>query len=230
MPFFPASSSSSSRPCKYGPRGDDGFCPKKPKAAKKARAKKACKYGPRDADGYCPKKPSSNPWRNAEEVITTKITGKSSTARAQAKSPQQRSTERAVTRVAEKAAETALAKLAKKAQDNPGWSSAAAGLAGTKVSKVGQLAKGAKVGVLGTLALAAIASYAATTWIITRKAKNREQKLVQAAEAAEAYREGRKLAAIKKGAPLTQGELNTLAKEFKKQIAKLGISTFSQKG
>lgn len=47
----------SSRPCKYGPRGEDGYCPKKPKAAKKP--KKPCKYGPRDAQGYCPKKPSS---------------------------------------------------------------------------------------------------------------------------------------------------------------------------
>lgn len=47
----------SSRPCKYGPRDEDGYCPKKPKAPKKA--KKPCKYGPRDAQGYCPKKPSS---------------------------------------------------------------------------------------------------------------------------------------------------------------------------
>lgn len=230
MPFFPASSSSSSRPCKYGPRDADGKCPKAPKKPKKARAKRACKYGARDADGYCPKKPSANPWKNAEEVITTKITGKSSTARKASKTPQERATERAVTKVAEKAAETALSKLAKKVEENPGWSTAAAGLAGTKVKNIGTLAKGTRAGVLGAIALAGIAAYAATTYIITRKAKNREQKLVQAAEAAEAYREARKLAAVKKGAALTQGELNTLAKEFKKKIASLGITSFSQKG
>lgn len=231
MPFFPASSSSGSkRECKYGPRDADGKCPKKPKAAKKARAKRPCKYGPRDADGYCPKKPSSNPWKNAEEVLVTKVTGKSATARRAAKSPQERATEKAVTKVAEKAAEAGLAKLAKKVQDNPGWSSAAAGLAGTKVSQVGKLPGIVKVGALSGIVLAGIAAYAATTWIITRKAKTREEKLRQAAEAAEAYRESRKLAAVKKGAPLTQGELNTLAKEFKKKIASLGITSFSQKG
>lgn len=48
---------SSGRACKYGPRGEDGKCPKKPKGPKKP--KKPCKYGPRDANGRCPKKPSS---------------------------------------------------------------------------------------------------------------------------------------------------------------------------
>lgn len=231
MPFFPANTSSSSqRACKYGPRDEDGKCPKKPKAAKKARAKKACKYGPRDSDGYCPKKPSKNPWKNAEEMVVEKVTGKSATARRAGKTAQQRNVEKAVTRVAEKAAEASLQKLAKKVQDNPGWSSAAAGLAGTKVSQVGKLPGVVKVGALSGIVLAGIAAYAATTWIITRKAKNREEKLRQAAEAAEAYRESRKLAAVKKGAPLTQGELNTLAKEFKKKIASLGITSFSQKG
>lgn len=60
--------SSSKRPCKYGPRVE-GLCPKKPKssAAKasssgSASKKKApCKYGPRTADGLCPKKPKAAP-------------------------------------------------------------------------------------------------------------------------------------------------------------------------
>lgn len=46
-------------PCKYGPRGADGYCPKRPKAAKSTRAKPPCKYGPRTASGKCPKKPKS---------------------------------------------------------------------------------------------------------------------------------------------------------------------------
>lgn len=60
------------RPCKYGPRDEEGYCPKKPKAAKRgssgsSRAKKKppCKYGPRDADGYCPKKSNAKPRSNA---------------------------------------------------------------------------------------------------------------------------------------------------------------------
>lgn len=53
------------RPCKYGPRDEDGRCPKKPRAAAAARAPRAakakppCKYGPRDAQGHCPKKPKT---------------------------------------------------------------------------------------------------------------------------------------------------------------------------
>lgn len=47
-------------PCKYGPRGPDGYCPKRPKSAgRKPTAKKPCKYGPRTAAGLCPKKPKS---------------------------------------------------------------------------------------------------------------------------------------------------------------------------
>jgi len=51
-----AGARSSGRPCKYGPRGADGYCPKKPTSAGGGRP---CKYGPRGADGYCPKKPRS---------------------------------------------------------------------------------------------------------------------------------------------------------------------------
>lgn len=55
--------SRSTRPCKYGARDSDGFCPKKPRssgsstAPKAQRSKPPCKYGPRGSDGYCPKKP-----------------------------------------------------------------------------------------------------------------------------------------------------------------------------
>jgi hypothetical protein len=54
----------STRKCKYGPRGSDGKCPKKPKTITtqrklpKTQTKKLrpCKYGERDAAGKCPKK------------------------------------------------------------------------------------------------------------------------------------------------------------------------------
>jgi len=45
---------SGGRPCKHGPRGADGYCPKAPRGGGRP-----CKYGPRGADGYCPKRPSS---------------------------------------------------------------------------------------------------------------------------------------------------------------------------
>lgn len=225
MPFFPGSSSTSSkRPCKYGPRTEEGLCPKAPKKPRKAAAKKPCKYGPRDADGYCPKRPSSNPWKNAEEVVVAKVTGKSATARAKAKTPQQRSVEKAVTKVAEKAAEAGLQKLAKKVEDNPGWATAAAGLAGSKVSNIGKLAVGARVATISGVLAAGVIAYALTTYLITRSARNKEQRQQQAYEVALAYRESRKLAAVKKGAALTASELKTLATEYKRQLKALGIS------
>lgn len=54
------------RPCAYGPRGADGYCPKRPSQAQRLaatgaapRASRPCAYGPRGADGYCPKKPAA---------------------------------------------------------------------------------------------------------------------------------------------------------------------------
>lgn len=60
------SRSKGKRACKYGPRDEEGRCPKKPKASagsksskRTAKAKPPCKYGPRDAEGHCPKKPKT---------------------------------------------------------------------------------------------------------------------------------------------------------------------------
>lgn len=41
------------------PVGDAWVAPKAKKPKRAARAKPPCKYGPRDADGYCPKKPKT---------------------------------------------------------------------------------------------------------------------------------------------------------------------------
>jgi len=59
------------RPCMYGPRDENGYCPRKPSAAAQRGAQtlaggvstagggRPCKYGPRGEDGYCPKKPAA---------------------------------------------------------------------------------------------------------------------------------------------------------------------------
>jgi len=51
------------RPCKYGPRGENGKCPPKPKT-KKMRGR-PCKYGPRSENGKgkCPPKPKTKKMR-----------------------------------------------------------------------------------------------------------------------------------------------------------------------
>lgn len=79
----PAPASRSARPCAYGPRGADGYCPKRPanststrtpRAPAAPRPKPPCRYGPRGEDGYCPKKPPTNRTatrarRQAEQLV-----------------------------------------------------------------------------------------------------------------------------------------------------------------
>lgn len=79
----PAPASRSARPCAYGPRGADGYCPKRPASSTSTRTPRApaaprpkppCRYGPRGEDGYCPKKPPTNRTatrarRQAEQAI-----------------------------------------------------------------------------------------------------------------------------------------------------------------
>jgi len=208
-------------PCKYGPRDRDGYCPKKPKAAKKA--KKPCKYGPRDADGYCPKKPSrydggeeyQAPGRREPDRV--KITPRRGAGTA----------EKLATKVAEQVATSTLRRLATKAQRNPEQATAAAGaataVARSSVKKA--LASGVGRAALGGIALAGIASYAATTYILQRRARNKEEREQQAYEAALAYRESRAAAARQKGAPLTPAENRSLGTEFRATLRRLGIST-----
>jgi hypothetical protein len=210
----------SKKPCKYGARTRDGFCPKKPKAAKKA--KKACKYGPRDADGYCPKKPSSyggeerDPYRSeAREPGRVKIAPRRGAGTA----------EKLATKAVEQVATSTLRRLAQKAQRNPEQASAAGGaavaLARTSVKKA--LATGAGRMALGSVALAGIAAYAATTYIIKRVARNKEEKAQQAYEAALAYREARAAARRVVNRDLTPAENRSLGAEFKATLRRLGI-------
>lgn len=62
--------SASKRPCAYGPRDADGYCPKRQRAtassgsSRTKKPKPPCKYGPRGSDGYCPKKPKVSNGRN----------------------------------------------------------------------------------------------------------------------------------------------------------------------
>jgi len=131
-------------PCKYGPRGADGYCPKKPTRAEQevdplrpfagTKAKKPCKYGPRDADGYCPKKPA---------------------APARERARKETKAERAAKRRLETAATNAVKKGAQYVYKN-------LGPAGT----VKLLAKASLVGAAG------VAAYALTKKLLTITAKN----------------------------------------------------------
>ena len=72
---------------------------------------------------------------------------------------------------------------------------------------------------LSLAAMAGIAAYAATTYIITKRARNKEERAQQAYEAAQAYREARLMAAEKQGRPLSAAQLATLSRQFKAKLA-----------
>jgi len=197
----------------------------KKKATKKKakKAKKPCKYGPRDADGYCPKKPSRNPFAEEGDAPAAAPRRKKAAAK---KAPARKASaaEKAITKAAEAAAMRGLTKLQRKAAD-PAFQTAAAGLAGTSVRSLSKIPKAAAVGALSGIALAGIAAFAATTYILQRRARNKEEREQQAYEAALAYREARAAAARQKGAPLTPAENRSLGTEFKATLRRLGIST-----
>ncbi len=202
-------------PCKYGPRTSEGLCPKKPKAAKKG--KKPCKYGAR-VDGYCPKKPSTRYSEEAEPEYMPRASKKKAAKKAPARKVS--TLEKVATKAAETAAQNALKRAQAAARRNPEWTTAAAGLAGTKVS---QLPKAAKVAALSGVALAGIAAFAATTYIITKRARDKEEREQQAFEAAQAYRQARLQAAVQKGSALTPAENRTLGAEFRAKLRALKI-------
>lgn len=192
---------------------------KKAKKAKTKKAKKPCKYGPRDADGYCPKKPS----RFADSGLLDdepKPRKKSAAAKRRSTAKINKYADAIYTGVSKAAAET----FSKK-ENRERAKELASGLANLPV---GAALKGGAVGaaLLSGVALAGIAAFAATHYIITRRARNKEEKEQAAYEAALAYRQARADAVAKQGGkPLTAAQQQLLASAFKTKLMELGISS-----
>lgn len=172
----------SKRPCKYGPRDEDGLCPKKPKAAKKPAAKKKapCKYGER-VNGKCPKKPATvknyksvdAAGRQAGEVLRSKT----ATPSQKKEAVKVLGTAVAVEsgkKVAEQATRNVRA-AAKKAAKNPKVKAAAISGA-KKVAKVAGAATGAGVVlVAGGAALSANRRREAAAWARSQLAATKKR-------------------------------------------------------
>jgi len=219
--FFPGNSSSmrssstkSKKPCKYGPRDADGYCPKKPKAAKKATKKKPCKYGPRDSDGYCPKKKTAFYTGEDGEIKVSKAV----------KSKAKKET-KAITKTISEETLKLLIPAALDKSKREGAKTAVKVLAKTPVKNLLVTGgKGAKV-ILGGVALAGIAAYWLTTKIITYYPKKIAEQQRAAGEAADAYYQARKDAVARQGGtPLTAAQLKVLSDAFKAKLNQIGIT------
>lgn len=200
----------------------------KQKKARKKKGKKPCKYGPRDADGYCPKKPSRNPFADdaSEEAPAPKARPKKLTKK-------QKDAERTLKKITDKGADKLVENTFAVLKDPVKAKAAATAIKTIAKMNVGDVAKAGAAGytLLGGVALAGIAAFAATHYIITRRAANKEAKQQQAYEAALAYRQARADAMAKQGGkPLTAAQQTLLSSAFKKELAKLGLSSDNLKG
>lgn len=220
----------SKRPCKYGPRDADGYCPKAPKRASKARtrststrSKPPCKYGPRDEDGYCPKKPRAGDSGPSYQPSYAPAPAK--------KAPAKKKT--AATRRLERKIETNVERtVKKKLAENPtvqrGAVKVSSGVAAAlKYLKtpVGALGSLGVAGVAGTVALAAaagLASYAGTRYLINRRKSKKEQAQERAWLASQAFRVARLKLAEDLGRALSVMELQALKRLYDNGLTNRG--------
>jgi len=194
--------------CRWGPRGEDGRCPTKPRAT--VGGKTLAKIGGIRATTRGRLSVVDRLIRKGEGRISSLAAGA-----ALAKG-----------RIATTALRRGVAKLA-----GPGVKGTlGAGIRAIARSPVSALVAKGGARLLGVVALAGIASYAITTKIINVRKKRRLDRAALAAAAADAYRLARLEAASQQGAPLSAEQQRQLAAEFKSQLSDLGLSTTSLKG
>lgn len=223
--FFPAAT----------PRRESSRSPAKPRSApKRGRSKPPCKYGPRGADGYCPKKPRSS--RSSRSSSSSSEAGTYTVPKRQVPAERkptkverrvQQRLERAVETSAKRAATKALAKGAssKTGQSIASGAAALTGYLKSPVSKVLTAGSASAAGAIGLSIAAGLAAFGATTAIL-KAIKNAKERRQQAAyEAAQAYRTARLDAQQRIGRPLTVAENQELAAAFdlKNLMRKAGL-------
>lgn len=200
-PTTPAGTASTrrQRPCKYGPRDADGYCPKKPSSGRARGGGRPCKYGPRGADGYCPKRPTSS------RSTAPRSTSSGGTS-ARTTAAEERRREAAITEAA-----TAAAQLA--------------GQAYISRRELGQLARVnvrnlPRAGVIGGAIAVGLAAFLATTAALRGIRNKKERKQREQFLAARAYRLARINAEEQFGRPLRREEHDLLAAEWRDKLPK----------
>jgi len=205
---------------------------KKPK-----KAKPPCKYGPRGADGYCPSKPkaagargfldpiSGLPTGGAKKISSARSASSSSLSSRIALGASKEAAQEVVRRVVPRVSPRQTKKLAaakgraivaeaKKIGTTIVTRGAAAGKTAGKALGAAATLSG---GTIAAVAAAGAASYLATTAIINAIKNAKERKAQAAFQRAQAYRQSRLQAEAMKGAPLSAAEQAALSRAFKAQ-------------
>lgn len=196
-------------PCKYGPRDEYGYCPKKPAAEKgssrSSSGGKPCKYGDRLEDGSCPPKPKTQKQLNAQAKRQVK------TAQAIAKAAAETNTGQAAIAAAIKAAQAGKAVVK-----------------GGDIGKIASAGGAAAAGAIATtsaLVLAAgTAAFLGTQWIRKqiddKNARDRYQKSPEKMfkDAETAYKNARTMIEKDLGRKMNAEEDHHLFKRFMEPI------------
>lgn len=186
-----------------------------PKAKKK---KPACKYGPRDADGYCPKKPKAAKATQLEETVwlpeapakpkapaKKKQTKAEAAARRRFESAVERQVKGAITKGGTKVLKS---KTAARAAEGAARAGRYLGTSVTALSGAGA------AGAVGLAIAAGVGSFMATSAILKRIRDRKERAQEAAFQAAQAMRTTRLEAEARLGRPLTKAELAKVRDAF----------------
>lgn len=191
-------STRSARPCKYGPRGEDGLCPKKPKSGRRraSSSSRAKRETARAVLGSLPQR---------ERERERKPTKRERAAERKLETLAVNTTTRAVQRGLGKAANSPAGQKAL---------GAAVKTAAYLSTPVTALSGGAAAGAVGLAIAAGVGSFLITSKILKGIRDRKEQRQQAAYEAAHQMRLTRLDAEKRLGRPLTVAELQKIKKAF----------------
>lgn len=207
-----------------------------PRAKKAKKPKPPCKYGPRGADGLCPKKPRMEASTFDFGADAPSTSARAPAKKSSASSLAERvivgsAKEAAQTVIQQTVPKLRLTKKQMASQTRiliaEGKKSTGAAVArvASAAAKVGKTLAAPVAALSGTMVAAALgaglAAFAATTYLINRIKDKKERKAQAEFQAAQAYRQARLVAEQQKGSPLTAGEQASLSRQFKDAIARI---------
>jgi len=179
---------------------------------RKAKAKKPCKYGPRDADGYCPKKPrrgGGEPWETEADLGYLPEAPEPKAPKPRKKTRTEAAASRRLNTAVERAATRAITGGATRVLRSKPAARAAEGAARTARylgSSVTALSGAGAAGAVGLAIAAGVGAFMATRSILARIRDRKERAQQAAFVASQNIRQTRLDAEARLGRALTAAE------------------------
>lgn len=187
---------------------------------RKAKAKKPCKYGPRDADGYCPKKPrrgGGDPWETDADLGYLPEAPKPRAEKPRKKTRAEAAASRRLNTALERAATRTISGGATKVLRSKPAARAVEGAARTARylgTSVTALSGAGAAGAVGLAIAAGVGAFMATRSILARIRDRKERAQQAAFVAAQNIRQTRLDAEARLGRLVTKAELGRIRDAF----------------